>query len=355
MTAGWERVCNAVETFVGAHPSTCCAVGLLNQRDGSRYGFQAGVGDDSPALYLIASLTKPIYSTLVMQLVERGEVSLTDRVTRFLPEFKSHGKHVITLHHLLSHTSGLPDTLPDDKELRAQNAELAIFLEQTCRQELLFTPGSTSRYASMGFVVLGEIIERLTGEKPARLLDQELLRPLQMRQTWLGLPMRDQKCGQRIVRVDTTPQQVAPSGDWNSDYWHRLGAPWGGMISTVPDLLNFCEMILAGGVFRNQRLISQASLEMMLGNRLLDYPQIAITEQQSKPWGLGWRLNWTNHRTTFGDLLPSSVAGHWGATGTLMWVDRDKGLAGVILGNFPVFEDYSPLICLSNVLRASVP
>lgn len=323
--------------------------------DGTRRVAEFGctVQPEGTTLYLVASITKLLVSTVVMQLVEQGEISLTDRVVRFVPEFKPHNKHVITLHHLLTHTSGLPDTLPDDRALRGANASLGEFFEKTCRVELQFSPGTTARYASMSFVLLQEVVQRVTGQTLRERIERELFWPLRMTSSWLGFNARSEVRIADVVRVDTTLQQVEPTGDWNSRYWQTLGAPWGGMISTVPDLLNFAEMILGSGQFRGQAIISRPTVELMLGNRLEDYAEIDPKEVRYRGWGLGWRHNWVNHRTTFSDLLTSKVSGHWGATGTLLWVDPCRRTSAVILSNQPVLEDYSPLVRLSNVLTVA--
>ncbi len=354
MSQAWERACDVAQKVASSSSGIELSIGVIGV-DGSRHVL-AGIGSSEQrenSLFLVASITKLLASTVIVKMVEQGLVSLTDRVIRYLPEFKPHNKHVITIHHLLTHTSGLPDTLPDDRQLRSQMVPMSEFFERTCRSELLFTPGSTARYASMGFVMLGEIVRRVTGMTLRERLDAELLRPLRMSSTWLGLDARNEKRIGDVVRVDTTLQQVDPSGDWNSRYWYTLGAPWGGMLSTTGDLLNYAEMILGGGVFRGQRVLAESSIRLMLENRLVDFADLDPKETRHRGWGLGWRLNWVNHRTTFGDLLPSSASGHWGATGTLLWIDRGAGTAAVILSNQPVLDDYSPLVKLSNALTVA--
>ncbi|XZE48672.1 serine hydrolase domain-containing protein [Planctomycetaceae bacterium SH248] len=349
MSQAWEQACVVASRLVQSSNDVRLSMGIV-EANGKRLASSSGLDEAQNPLFLCASITKLLVSTAVMLLVERGELSLTDRVIRYVPEFKPHNKHVITIHHLLSHTSGLPDTLPDDKQLRADNAPISTFFEKTCRCELIFTPGSTARYASMSFVLLEEVVRRITGCSMREWLHRELLWPLRMTSTWLGFDRRSLERTSDVIRVDTTLQQVEPTGDWNSAYWYTLGAPWGGLISCTSDLLNYCEMILGDGVFRGQQIVSKQTVERMLGNRLSDYSEIEPKEVKHRGWGLGWRLNWVNHRTTFSDLLEADVAGHWGATGTLLWVDRQRGNAAVILSNQPVLDDYSSLVKLSNAL-----
>ena len=110
---------------------------------------------------------------------------------------------------------------------------------------------------------------------------------------------------------------------WMSPYWLALGAPWGGLVTTPADLARFCLMTLNGGALGSVRLLSSATIRTMTSNQFLAMPQIPEEDRRCKPWGLGWRLNWPGHSSNFGDLLGPRSFGHWGATGTLCWIDPD--------------------------------
>src|SRR6476646_1072408 len=99
-----------------------------------------GKATTADAVFLIASITKPMTATALMILVDRREVSLSDPVQRFIPEFRGEGRELALVKHLLTHTSGLPDMLPEDQDLRKAHAPLAAFVERTCRTPLLFKP-----------------------------------------------------------------------------------------------------------------------------------------------------------------------------------------------------------------------
>ena len=116
------------------------------------------------AIFLVASITKPIVAMAALQLIERGIFALGDRVVDTIPEFGCAGKYGIEIRHLLTHTSGLPDMLPDNADLRRAHATLVRFVERTCEESLSFAPGRGVQYQSMGFAVLGEVIARITGK-----------------------------------------------------------------------------------------------------------------------------------------------------------------------------------------------
>ena len=126
------------------------------------------------AIFLVASITKPIVAMGVLLLVERGQLSLDDRVCEIVSSFRGRGKYGVTVRHLLTHTSGLPDMLPNNRELRESHALLDAFVAGTCGVEMGFLPGRAVRYQSMGFGLLGEIIRTLTGLSCSEFLRVEI-------------------------------------------------------------------------------------------------------------------------------------------------------------------------------------
>ena len=231
-----------------------------------------GKANTADAVFLIASITKPMTATAVMILVDRREISLSDPVQRLIPDFRGEGREHVLIKHLLTHTSGLPDMLPEDQDLRKRHAPLAEFVERTCRTPLLFKPGSELRYQSMGILLAGEIVSRVTKEPLPSFLSHHVFNPLAMRDTSLGL-------GGRAISQTMQCQVVNPSDwDWNSSYWRNLGAPWGGAHSTVSDLTRFLEYF----THPDQRILKPETAAAMITNQ---------TEGLNKPWGLGWMVN----------------------------------------------------------------
>lgn len=311
------------------------------------------------AVFLVASITKPIVAMGALLLIERGQLTLADRVTDFIPEFGRNGKHGVEVRHLLTHTSGLPDMLPDNLELRQSNAPLTRFVERTCEEPLAFPPGRGVLYQSMGFTVLGEIIARISGRPCRDFLQQELFEPLGMLDTALGAP-DDWFVGDapRIDRVATVQvpidQAKGTTWNWNSRYWRQLGAPWGGLLTTTRDLATFSQFLLRGGATRaGRRLLSPAAIASATRNQLSAMREVPDEERRCRPWGLGWRLNWPAHSANFGDLLGPNTFGHWGATGTVMWIDPDEQLFAVILTTTPQEPSGRSLSRLSNAIAAA--
>ena len=311
------------------------------------------------ALFLVASITKPIVAMGALLLIERGQLTLADRVTDYIPEFGRNGKHGVEVRHLLTHTSGLPDMLPDNVELRRSNATLTRFVERTCEEPLAFPPGRGVLYQSMGFAVLGEIIARISGMACRDFLSQELFEPLGMHDTALGAPddwfVGDSPKVDRLATVQVPADQLeGTTWNWNSRYWRQLGAPWGGLLTTPRDLAVLAQFLLRGGATRTgRRLLSPAAIAASTRNQLTAMREVPDDERRCRPWGLGWRLNWPAHSANFGDLLGPNTFGHWGATGTVMWIDPDQHLFAVILTTTPQEPSGRSLSRLSNALAAA--
>jgi CubicO group peptidase (beta-lactamase class C family) len=275
------------------------------------------------SMFLLASITKPIVYLAGMMLVERGKLNLNDPVIRYVPEFANNGKETVLVSHLFTHTSGLPDMLPNNAELRRQHAPLQRFLDGAVRDtSLAFRPGTRLQYQSMGTAVVAEIIQRLSGKSIADFLRLEIFEPLGLRSTALGSQGFDRE---RLVRVQIPDYQTEDFG-WNSSYWQELGAPWGGLFSSPEDFAVLCQLMLSEGAWAGVRLLSPAAVQMMTTNRLDDLPDLPEPVRRTQPWGLGWRLNHPGTPETWGDQLGRHVYGHTGATGTMVWMDpRTQG------------------------------
>src|SRR5262249_1072085 len=177
----------------------------------------------------------------------------------------------------LTHTSGLPDMLPNNVELRAANAPLSEFVSGTCACRLDFPPGRGVQYQSMGFAVLGAIIGRVSGKTCSQFLDDEIFRPLGMNDTALAAPPAwFEGSDPRVERIAEVrpPEGSDMSGEaargwnWNSPYWRKLGVPWGGLLTTPSDLARFGQMMLEEGRFEDVQLLSRASAQAATRNQL---------------------------------------------------------------------------------------
>ena len=303
-----------VRNATASHYLTAAALEV--QRDGAVETDLNGTG-----VFLLASISKPMTASGVMILVDRGQLSLGDPVRKFIPEFHGGDRDLVSVRHLLTHSSGLPDMLPENTELRRRHALLKDFVAATCKTPLLFKPGSEVRYQSMGILLAADIAERVTRRPFRDFLADEVFRPLGMRQTSLGLG------GRRIA--DTEQCQVSGDEDWswNSPYWRNLGAPWGGVHSTARDVTMFLKAFLDP----DGRVLKRETMAAMTTNQ---------TAGLNKPWGLGWSVE----AGTFGKACSARTFGHAGSTGTLGWCDPAKRTTFVLLTTRPLAESESKLI-----------
>lgn len=303
------------------------------------------------ALFLVASITKPLTVTAVVMLVERGELALEDKVAAYVPKFAQNGKGEVQIRHLMTHTSGLPDMLPNNDALRASHKPLPAFIEDICRLPLLFPPGTRVSYQSMGTAMLAEVVHQVTGVTLRDFLRKEIFVPLGMTDTSLGWQPEKKE---RIAAVRVSPVQQKTDWNWNTPYWLGFGAPWGGLITSPADFPRFCQLMLNGGVLGGTRLLSPAAVRAMTSNQLSGMPQLPEEERRCRPWGLGWRLNWPGHSANFGDLLGPRTFGHWGATGTLCWMDPDADAFCILFTTQPQGDEGRFLARISNVVAAAL-
>ncbi|MSU47652.1 MAG: class A beta-lactamase-related serine hydrolase [Opitutus sp.] len=276
---------------------------------------------DTP--FLIASPTKPMTASAVMWLCERKQLELADRVGKYLPQFTGDGREDVTIKHLLTHTSGLPDMLPENVELRRRHAPLAEFVARTCTTPLLFRPGEKVSYQSMGLLLAGAIVEQIGGEPLPAFLAAKIFAPLHMTRTSLGL-------GGRAI-AGMAQCQVAENErsdwDWNSAYWRNLGAPWGGAHSTVHDLAAFVEAFARPGSEPWEQSTRREMREIQTGGLRPSY-------------GLGWR----RETGAFGKTCSPTTFGHHGSTGTAVWHDPATDVTCVILTTRPAADSQAGLL-----------
>lgn len=303
--------------------------------------------------FLVASPTKPFVATAIMMLVQRGLVRLSDRACKYLPEFETNNKRSIRIIHLLTHTSGLPDMLSNNEELRQAHAPLSEFMTGTAQAELLFKPGTRISYQSMGILALATILERTAGMTIGHFLYKNIFMELGMGYSQLGIATDDAPPLKQELQVkcEVEPKPGDKPWGWNSKYWRDLGAPWGGMMSSAADLAIFLRHLLTISA-GEPGILHPNLLKAMTSNQLARMPHMDPAIARATPWGLGWQLNWPTHPRGFGNILPPTAYGHWGATGTLIWIDPESGLYGVVLTSAPIaLEDREPLT-YSNMLRA---
>jgi CubicO group peptidase (beta-lactamase class C family) len=310
--------------------------------------------------YLIASITKPIVAMAAVQLAADGHFALTDPVRNHLPEFHRGPLRQITIRHLLTHTCGLPDMLPNNAELRAASATADDFVKATAEVTPDFAAGTDCRYSSMGFAVLAKIMESITHSKCAEHLQQAVFQPAGMQSSWLGLPTDAAKeLMPTVLPCDLPIWQSSDSHwNWNSRYWRTLGVAWGGMMSTAEDLgrlatclVNDEKSSLPEG--KSNTVFSSAVVQSCLSNQTQHIAGLFEADRIQRAWGFGWRQNWLDHSATFSDFLSADAIGHWGATGTMMWIEPARSRWCVILTTQPYEESQTVIQRMSNVIAAA--
>lgn len=343
-------------TDEGSVPGGAIIVGRHGKTVTPRFfGRQGPERDAEPirrdGMFLMASITKPMTYLGAMMLVEQGQLGLSDLVTSYIPEFAAHHKEETRVHHLFTHTSGMPDMLPDNVELRRQHAPLTRFIRGAIRDTVpLFEPGTDLSYQSMGTLVVAELIQRLSGLTIDAYLKQKVFAPLGMTSTGLG---SRGFARERLVRVETPDYQGDDNFGWNGTYWQELGVPWGGLFASPQDFAVVCQLMLDGGHSGDVRLLSPGAFEIMTTNRLNDYPDLPEEIRRTQPWGLGWRMNHLNTRSSWSDLLDRHVFGHTGATGTMVWMDRQRDGFCILLTTAIRSKAPWRLVRLSNVIASA--
>jgi CubicO group peptidase (beta-lactamase class C family) len=352
-----ERACDLLGEWARTDkvPAAALCVGRRGRMLEPRFFGRQRPDDPTPlrtdALFLIASITKPVTVAAVLLLVERGLVLLEDAVAAYVPKFADNGKSGVQVRHLMTHTSGLPDMLPDNDALRAAHKPLAAFIDEVCRLPLLFPPGTHANYQSMGTAMLAEVVHQVTGLALRDFLRKEVFEPLGMTDTSLGWqPEKKERIA--VVRLDEERRKT--DWNWNTPYWLGFGAPWGGLVTSPADFARFCAMMLGGGALGDLRILSPATARAMTSNQLALMPQVPEEDRRSRPWGLGWRLNWPGQSTSFGDLLGPRAYGHWGATGTMCWIDPDEEMFCILFTTQPQDDEGRFLARVSNVVAAAL-
>ena len=269
-------------------------------------------------IFDLASLTKPFTATCVMRLVERGQVRLNDPVARYIPEFARNGKQEITVRQLLTHFSGLPA----DLDLKASWSGYGHALQLAYDVQPVIPPGSGFLYSDINYIVLGELVARVSGVPLDRYASEHIFQPLRMDSTRFNPPA---EWHSRVAPTARDEHGAMLRGVVDDPSARRMGGVAGhaGLFSTADDLALFAQALLD----RDGSLLSPASIEKMTT------PQQPATSTVLR--GLGWDID-SPLSTNRGELLPVGSYGHSGFTGTSMWID-------------PVTQTY--IILLSNAVH----
>ena len=297
---------------------------VLHVRDGdSTFERSFGEAKSPSAAFLLGSISKPIAITSLMVLHDRGKVQLADPVKKYIPEFTGGQRDQVTVQHLLTHVSGLPDQLPENAQLRSSHAPLSEFVKGAIKVPLNFAPGTRYDYSSMAILLATEIAQRISGVEIKELVDTTVLAPLEMTNSSLGM--------RRLKPEQTVPCQVefgaveagggsadSKSWDWNSPYWRALGAPWGGLHASAADVATFLDSFL----HPTGKLVRPEIARLMIRN----HNGTGLTSR-----GLGFDVGMRASCRGCSE----QVFGHTGSTGTIAWADPAKNRICVVLTTLP--------------------
>ncbi|MGE4080863.1 MAG: serine hydrolase domain-containing protein [Reyranella sp.] len=357
-------------------------VALVTDREGVLYQSAFGVADvatgrplTTDALFRIASMTKPVTSLALMQLVEQGRLGLDDPAERYLPElaglkvFESFdaasgdyrlrpASRPATVRHFLTHTSGLayPFTSATWRDFKPRAGEAYPF-----GGPLLFDPGERWHY-STGTDVVGRLVEVLSGQQLEEYFRQHIFAPLGMDDTFYNVP---EAKGPRLVaqqqrageRMDGAIELQEPQPGL------AIAAPigGGGLASTASDYGRFVRMLLNGGALDGARVLEAETVALMGRNHIGEVPVPALESALPRSahftfiadgrdkWGLGFLI--TADQIP-GKRSPGSLS--WGGiNNTFFWIDPARSIAGVIMMQYLPFADAMALAVCDEFERGA--
>ena len=267
-------------------------------------------------IFDLASLTKVISTTTaVMQLFEQGKVRLNDPVAKYLPEFAQNGKEDITVRQLLTHYSGLAPDLDLKTPWLGKETAYRMASAETPAQ----APGSQFTYSDINFVVLGALVERVSGEALDAYTARHSFAPLKMTHTRYTPPAAWRA---KIAPTQYDENEHMLRGVVHDPTARRMGGVAGhaGLFSTADDLAKFAQALLDGG----GGILSAVTVKKM-------------TQPEQPPAspvlrGFGWDID-SPFSSNRGDLLPVGSFGHTGFTGTSMWIDPSTRTYIILLTN----------------------
>lgn len=270
----------------------------------------------------LASLTKPIATaTSIMILVEEGKVRIRDRVSTYIPEFAQNGKRSVTIGQLLTHTSGL---IPDNA-LSDYKSGRKVAFEKINALKPISEPGTKFSYSDVGFLVLAEVIKRVSGKDVDQFAKEKIFTPLKMSETSFNPSNKLRE------RSAVTQQR---NGSWIKGVVHdprafELGGVAGhaGLFSTADDLAKFSQHLL-------KTLARKPTLPIrtVLSPRGIELMTKGVELPGENIRSLGWD-KLSAYSSNRGELMTESAFGHGGFTGTALWIDPELDLFVIFLSN----------------------
>ena len=288
-------------------------------------------------IFDIASITKVISTTsAIMILIDQKEIKLNTKVHEIFPEFLRpddkfvNEKKAITIKHLLTHTAGFPPF----KKYYLMDLEQNEIINDICSTKLLYKPGDETIYSDLGMILLGKIVEYITGTSLDIFVSDYIFKPLGMQSTFFNPSVEKLK---RIVPTEIVSgyREGLIHGEVHDENAHKLGGVAGhaGLFSSTRDLAVFCQMMLNGGIYGENRIFKKSTVNQFTSRATLDTNSFRC---------LGWDS--PSGEASGGIYLSDKSYGHTGFTGTSLWIDPDNDLFVILLTNsvYPKRDNKSP-------------
>jgi CubicO group peptidase (beta-lactamase class C family) len=298
------------------------------------FGFETYDPDASPitetSIYDVASLTKVVATaTAVMQLVERKQLSLHDLACNFLPQLRQAPKDRITILQLLAHTAGFPGGEPLSRQLKSRDE----ILEAIFSINLAYPPGTGRVYDDLGYILLGLIVETITGVTLDAYCEEEIFGPLKMSETMFVPP---KTLFGRIVPTEIDAGRGGLlRGIVHDERAYLMGGVAGhaGIFTTARDLGRFARSMMGHDQSARAGLLSSASIRLMWARQWQD---------SEGEYGLGWDRLRPGYMNGIDDR---DAVGHTGFTGVSLVISPRRDLAIILLSNrvHPVRSDRSQI------------
>ena len=322
------RDCVHDKTFPGA-------VAALISRENETY-IPYGLETYDPAahpitedsIFDVASLTKVVATaTAIMQLVERKQLSLHGLACDFFPQLRQAPKDQITIYHLLAHTAGFPGGEPLSRRHKSRDE----ILEAIFSMNLLYSPGAGRIYDDLGYILLGVIVESITGVTLDKYCENEIFGPLAMIET-MFVPHKDLL--ERVVPTEIDADRGGLlRGIVHDERAYLMGGVGGhaGIFTTARDLGRFARSMMGHGKSARAGILSSGTVQLMWSRHWQD---------SQGEYGLGWDRLRPDYMNGLDD---GDAVGHTGFTGVSLVISQRRDLAMILLSNrvHPVRSDRS--------------
>lgn len=284
-------------------------------------------------LFDVQSMTKVLSTAIAaMVLADRGVIQLDEPVAKYLPDFAANGKGGVTLRDMLRYSAGLP---LDNQAL--DNPDQAAVWKMMAETPLEYAPGSAVLYSDLTYRLLGRVLEAAAGMNLDALAKQAVWGPLGMNDTTYNPPV---SLRPRVAATGFSERRgYLVRGEVQDEQDFALGGITGcdGVFTTAMDVAIFCQMVLNRGRHAGGRVLSPHTAREMVKNQTphadeVQTDQSPLTNLLQTPKGYGWE-RWTRRFSNGGMRLSPGSFGKCGGAGTVMWIDPERELIGVLLTN----------------------